>query len=119
MPETVRVASVSELPPGSAREVTVGDRVIALFNADGEICALDGLCMHSGGPLAKGTLRGEVITCPWHGWQFNVKTGRHCLAPRIRQPQVNVEVRGDEIYVSIDDESPAPPESAPSGGQPG
>ena len=106
MPEAVRVASVSDLPPGSAREVTVGDRVIALFNANGEICALDGLCMHSGGPLAKGTLRGEVITCPWHGWQFNVKTGRHCLAPRIQQPRVTVEVRGEEIFVAAEDDGP-------------
>jgi nitrite reductase (NADH) small subunit len=110
---------VSELPPGSAREVTVGDRVIALFNVNGEICALDGLCMHSGGPLAKGTLRGEVITCPWHGWQFNVKTGRHCLAPRIRQPQVNVEVRGDEVFISLEDDPPSAPDSPPSTGQPG
>lgn len=117
MPESVRVASVSELPPGMAREVTVGDRVIALFNAGGEICALDGLCMHSGGPLAKGVLRGDVITCPWHGWQFNVKTGRHCLAPRIQQPRVNVEVRGDDIFVSLEEE-PSPPAGAKPAGAP-
>jgi nitrite reductase (NADH) small subunit len=103
MSQSVRVASVAELPPGSGREVTVGDRVIALFNVEGEIHALDGLCMHSGGPLAKGALRGEIITCPWHGWQFNVKTGRHCLAPRIQQPPVQIEVRGDDIYVLLDD----------------
>ena len=75
-------------------------------------------CENCGGPLAKGTLRGEVITCPWHGWQFNVKTGRHCLAPRIRQPRVEVEVRGDDVWVAPEDEPPPaaePPSSSETG----
>jgi nitrite reductase (NADH) small subunit len=98
-----RVASLSELPPGSAMEVTVGDRVIALFNVDGTLYALDGICPHAGGPLAKGRLAGNVVTCPWHGWQFDVTTGRHCLAPRIQTASIPVASEGDDVYLEIND----------------
>ena len=103
MSEPVRIASTSDVPVGEGREFTVGDCVIALFNVDGEFHALDGICPHSGGPLANGPLRGCVITCPWHGWQFDVTTGVHCLAPRITQPTIPIELRGDDIYVTIQD----------------
>lgn len=103
-----RVAVVSDIPPGSGREVTVGERVVALFNVEGTIYALDGLCRHAGGPLGNGTLQGDVVTCPWHGWQYNVKSGQHCLTPRIQQDRFDVEVRGDEVYVLLNDPATPP-----------
>jgi nitrite reductase (NADH) small subunit len=98
-----RVASLSEIPPGTAKEVTVGDQVVAIFNVDGTLYALDGICRHSGGPLAKGRLSGQVITCPWHGWQFDVTTGRHCLAPRIRTDCFAVVAEGEDVFVETPD----------------
>ena len=97
-----RVASLSEIAPGSAKEVTVGDQVVAVFNVDGTLYALDGICPHSGGPLAKGRLSGQVITCPWHGWQFNVTNGHHCLAPRIKTRCVQVTVEGDDVFLETE-----------------
>jgi nitrite reductase (NADH) small subunit len=94
-----RVASLSEIPPGAAKEVAVGDRVIAIFNVEGVLYGLDGICPHAGGPLAKGQLAGRVVTCPWHGWQFDVTTGQHSLAPRIRAGCVVVSADGDDVYV--------------------
>ena len=79
MTKPVRVCDVSEIPAGSAKEVVVEDRVLAVFNVDGEFHVLDGICPHAGGPLGQGQLDGNVVTCPWHGWQFDVQTGRHCL----------------------------------------
>jgi nitrite reductase (NADH) small subunit len=102
MPE-IRVAAVSDIPPGAAREFTVGERVVALFNVDGTIYALDGICRHAGGPIGKGSLQGDVVTCPWHGWQYNVKSGQHCLTPRIRQDQFQVVVRDDDVLVLVDE----------------
>jgi nitrite reductase (NADH) small subunit len=99
-----RVASLTEIPSGAAKEVTVGDRVIAVFNVGGTLYALDGICPHSGGPLAKGRLAGQVITCPWHGWQFDVTTGRHCLAPRIQTGCIAVSAEGDDVFVDVDGE---------------
>src|SRR5258707_1257869 len=83
MSRSIRVASVSDVPPGSSKEVMADDRVVALFNVDGMFYALDGVCPHAGGPLGEGTLRGKTVTCPWHGWQFDVSTGQNCLNPRM------------------------------------
>lgn len=102
-----RVATTSEVPTGCARELTAGGRVIALFNVDGKLYALDGVCPHAGGPLGEGILAGPVITCPWHGWQFDVTTGRHCLNPRIEHTRFPVKVEAGDIFVEL----PALPEA--------
>jgi nitrite reductase (NADH) small subunit len=96
-----RLAAVDEVPLGSAREFMAGERVIALFNVDGALYALDGICPHAGGPLGEGTLQGPVVTCPWHGWQFDVTTGRNCLNPRIEHASFPVKVEGNDVYVEI------------------
>jgi nitrite reductase/ring-hydroxylating ferredoxin subunit len=101
MAESIRVANVDEIPPGSGKEVTVGGRVIALFNVDGAFCALDGICPHAGGPLGQGALSGNIVTCPWHGWQFDVATGRHCLTATIQQTTIPVTVESGEVYVEL------------------
>ena len=75
MAEFIKVASISELELGSCKTVEVQGKVIALFNVGGRIYALDNTCLHQGGPLGEGRLEGEVVTCPWHMWEFNVRTG--------------------------------------------
>jgi nitrite reductase (NADH) small subunit len=77
------------------------DRVVALFNVAGVFYALDGICPHAGGPLGEGTLRGTTVTCPWHGWQFNVSTGQNCLNPRISHKHFPVKVEGQDVVVEL------------------
>ena len=101
MPRSIRVAALAEIPPGSAKEVMADEQVVALFNADGTIYALDGVCPHAGGPLGEGTLRGTTITCPWHGWQFDVTNGQNCLNRRMEHKCFTVRVEGDEIFVEL------------------
>lgn len=96
-----RVASVSDVPNGEGREFVVGGRIVALFHVDGQFFALDGICPHAGGPLARGKLNGCIVTCPWHGWQFDVATGRHCLNSRLQHPSFSVTVEGDEVFAEI------------------
>lgn len=96
-----RIATASECPPGTSVERVVGGRVVALVNVDGAWHALDGLCPHQGGPLGAGSLCGAVLTCPWHGWQFDVTTGRHRVSESVRQAVYDVEERGGEVYVRI------------------
>lgn len=96
-----RIASVSDVPPGCGKEFVVDDRIVALFNVDGQFHALDGICPHAGGPLAQGFLRNNVVTCPWHGWQFDVSTGQHCLNARLKHTSFTVAVEGDEIYIEL------------------
>ncbi len=95
------VARVSELPPGEAKEVVAGEQVLALFNVEGKYFALDGVCPHQGGPLGRGSLAGCIVTCPWHGWQFDVTSGQHQLHAQIVQPRFDVRVEGQWILVDL------------------
>lgn len=96
-----RIASISEVPPGTGKEFVADGRIIALFNVDGQFHALDGICPHAGGPLAEGFLRKNVVTCPWHGWQFDVTTGQHCLNARLKHTRFEVVVEGNDIFVEL------------------
>jgi nitrite reductase (NADH) small subunit len=101
MPNWIRVATVAECPPGEAREFVVQDRIVALFQVDGRFYALDGICPHQGGPLGRGKLCGGIVTCPWHGWQFDVVTGQHQANRTLQQPGYPVKVEGQEIFVAV------------------
>ena len=101
MPQRIRIAATDLVPPGSAVELIAEGRVVALFNVDGTYHALDGVCPHAGGPLGNGTLEGCIITCPWHGWQFDVTTGQHCLTETIRHTSFPGIVEGDDVFVEL------------------
>ncbi len=101
MPDFVKVASLSELEPGSAKAVEVAGRLIALFNVGGTIYALDNTCLHQGGPLGEGILDGEVIMCPWHMWEYNVRTGEKVGVPEMKVESFAVRVEGNDIKVAI------------------
>ena len=101
MANWVRIASIADVPPGMACEVVAEDRLVAVFNVGGQFYALDGLCPHQGGPLGRGRLEGSVVTCPWHGWQFDVKTGQHQVNPRLKHPLLPVKTEGDDLFVDV------------------
>ena len=101
MSNWIPIAHAGDCPPGSVLELVAGDRVVALFNVEGEYFALDGVCPHQGGPLGKGALHGCIVTCPWHGWQFDVRSGQHQLSARLVQPGFPVRVEGDTILVDL------------------
>ncbi|PYV15944.1 MAG: hypothetical protein DMG21_13305 [Acidobacteria bacterium] len=78
MAQFLKVANLSELPAGSAKAVEVAGKAVALFNVEGKIYALDNTCRHRGGPLGEGFVEGDIVTCPWHGWQYKIPSGE-CL----------------------------------------
>jgi nitrite reductase (NADH) small subunit/3-phenylpropionate/trans-cinnamate dioxygenase ferredoxin subunit len=101
MPEFPRVASVGEVPPGEMMTVEVDGQEIVLANLEGEIVAFGNECTHRGGPLSDGILMGDVVECPWHSGQFNVRSGEVVGAPAdcpIRTYEVRVE--GDDVSVA-------------------
>ena len=78
-------------------------RKIALFELDGSYYAIDDTCTHVGGPLGEGTLEGEVVTCPWHGAGFNVKTGELTGPPaRSNVGTYAVKIEGNDVLVEFD-----------------
>ena len=101
MPGFVKLATLDELPPGSSKEVEHEGRIYALFHVDGVISAIDGICPHQGGPLADGAFSGGIVTCPWHGWQFELGSGRSTISSRIKQAVFEVKVEGSDVLVAV------------------
>lgn len=101
MPEFVKVANVSDLEPGNVKSVSVNGRDIALCNVGGTFYALDSACPHRGGPLGEGFLDGEKLECPWHSWQFDVKTGAMVMNPRQKVTTYEVNVEGEDVLVAV------------------
>jgi len=108
------VATVDEIPPGERKLVELSGRTIGVFNIEGEFFALRSRCPHQGGPLCEGTLSGlmeapkpgqyrysrpnEILRCPWHGWEFDLRTGQSWVDPlktRVRKYPVLVESEED------------------------
>jgi nitrite reductase/ring-hydroxylating ferredoxin subunit len=98
----VKVAEVSQVPPGTGKVVQADGKVLALFNLNGTFYALDNRCTHVGGPLGEGTVEGNQVTCPWHGSVFNITTGE-IVAPPARRPVTTfpVRVEGNAILVEV------------------
>lgn len=97
----VKLASLEDLPPGTSMEVEHDGTIFALFNLDGQVFAIDGICAHQGGPLAEGVRNGPIVTCPWHGWQFDVRTGQNTTFSRVCQQAFEVRIEGLDVLVAL------------------
>jgi nitrite reductase/ring-hydroxylating ferredoxin subunit len=100
MSEFVSVARTADIPPGEAKAFVVGDREVAIFNIDGAFHAIENTCPHQGGPLAEGSLEGQVVTCPWHAWCFDVTTGEMTMGGFTSVDAFDVQLEGSTISVS-------------------
>ena len=101
MPQWTHLIKSTELPPGEACEIVVQGTVLAVFNVEGDFHVLDGICPHQGGPLGKGSLSGCIVTCPWHGWQFDTQTGQQQINARIIHSGYPTRSDGDNIQVQL------------------
>ncbi len=95
----VRAAKTGDVPPGTIREFQVEGKAVAVANVDGQFHAIDNTCLHRGGPLGDGPLEGAVVTCPWHGWQYDVTSGKVTMNPAVGVMTFPIEVRGEDIWV--------------------
>jgi nitrite reductase/ring-hydroxylating ferredoxin subunit len=98
----IRLTSTADLPPGACGEFVAGERIVALFNVEGQVYALDGICPHQGGPLGKGALEGCIVTCPWHGFQFDVTSGQHQTSKSLVHPRFPVKMEAGEVFVDVE-----------------
>lgn len=99
MADFVKVATLSELPPGTAKAVEVGGNSVALYNVAGTVYATANTCPHRGGPLGEGELNEGVITCPWHGFQYDVATGKCRTNPALSLGCHPVRIEGQDVLV--------------------
>ncbi len=96
-----KVATKSEIPPGTGKVVEVGGKTVAVFNCDGAFYAIDNTCKHRGGPLGEGSVSGTTVTCPWHGWEYDVSSGSCQTDPSITVQAFSVKVEGDDVLVAV------------------
>ena len=96
-----KIADTKDVPPGTGTIVDAGGRTLAVFNVDGTFYAIDNTCLHRGGPLGEGELEGAIVTCPWHGWRYDVTTGAHEDNPSRCVPRYPVTVEGGAVYVDL------------------
>lgn len=112
------VAKAKDLPPGSRKIVSLGgQRSIGIFNINGRFYAVKNLCPHQGGPLCQGRIKphanssgpyhviwereNETLRCPWHNWEFDLKTGRALYDSQLRVKVYQVTVVNDDVVIQL------------------
>ena len=119
MAEFHKLGTADEVGPGEIKQYLVEDRFVALCNVEGEFHAFEDVCTHQFGPLCAGTVNGttacdaatgwrfawvregEIVTCPWHGLEFDITTGRCLAAPKVRLRQFPVTVEDGQVTLTL------------------
>jgi nitrite reductase (NADH) small subunit len=111
------IGTILDYPPGCKKIVEIDGKSIGVFNVNGELYALRNICPHQGAPLCEGSINpwitspepyqfafereGEIIRCPWHQWEFDIKSGCLVVDPKLRTKTYDVTV--EKYDVSVDD----------------
>jgi nitrite reductase/ring-hydroxylating ferredoxin subunit len=101
MGKLVKVAETRDLSPGQGKLVEVDGKPIALFNVKGVFYALDAVCPHEGGPLQDGELDDDTVICPWHSFDYNLKTGECSADPELRVATYVVKTEGNDVFIEV------------------
>ncbi len=96
-----RLGRAEDVPAGRGRVYRVGGEEIAVFNVDGEFHAVENACAR-GLPLERATVVDDDVLCPWHGWRFDVQTGRCCMLPERSTRVFPLRVEGGDLLVELD-----------------
>ena len=97
----LRAAKRDEIPAGTIREFQLNGKTVAIANVDGKLYAINNVCLHRGGPLGEGELKGKIVTCPWHGWTYDVTTGKTTMNPAVGVETYPIEIKGDDVWVEV------------------
>ena len=101
MPKLVKIAETKDLTSGQAAAFDLEGQRIALFNVEGTFYATQSDCLHMGGPLGHGELEGCVLSCPWHGWQYDVRTGENEFDRALKLETFETVVEDGEVKVVL------------------
>ena len=97
----IDIAASDDIAEGAGKEFVVAGNILALFRDEGRVYALDGMCAHQGGPLAEGIVEHGCVTCPWHGWQYELATGIQTVNRQPLQATYEVREQSGRIEVKI------------------
>ena len=98
----VRIARKDDIPAGSVREFQVDGLTVAIANVGDKFYAVNNTCLHRGGPLGQGLLQGVAVTCPWHGWQYDMTSGKLVTNQAIGVKTYKIEARGSDLWIETD-----------------
>ena len=102
MANFTKLTTESELPPiNEAKEFPCGDKLVCVANVNGEINAMENVCLHRGGPLGQGVISKGRIVCPWHGWEWDPKTGE-AQAPGAKVAVYPVKIEGGDVLIEME-----------------
>ena len=96
-----KMGKTSELIPGSCLEKRIMAKRVAVFNVKGELFGIESDCKHMKASLQKGKVEGFVVTCPWHSWKYDLRTGQCLTVEKFKLKTYQVEVEGGDIFVKI------------------
>jgi nitrite reductase (NADH) small subunit len=97
----LKVSAIDELPSGAIKEIEAGETSYAVCNVEGKLHCVEGICPHAGGPLGQGTLNGNYIVCPWHGFEFDCRTGLNEDDEDMRVQTFAVTVQDGQILIDL------------------
>lgn len=101
MADFIRVCNVDQVPVGTPLTVEINGRPVAIVEINGSYYSFEDICPHQGSSFEDGSLDGEIVTCPLHGWKLNAVTGESLEAPGIKIETFEVKVEGDSIYIRL------------------
>jgi nitrite reductase (NADH) small subunit/3-phenylpropionate/trans-cinnamate dioxygenase ferredoxin subunit len=105
MVDVLKIAENGELAEGMSKIVHVKGRTIALFRVKDEYYAISNFCLHRGGPLADGVLEDHRVTCPWHGWKYDIRDGSFTVIPTLKVKSYPVRQREDGVFIEVPDDN--------------
>ena len=103
MGEYVTVGQTADFPAGEGRMAVVNGRHVAIFRLDDGYFAIDNLCLHQAGPLCDGAVERGIVTCPWHGWSYDIRTGILVQDGKVGVSRHTTRVVGDTVQVQLTD----------------
>ena len=99
--QQIKIAEFNEIVDGGSKIVQVQGRGIAVFRVKDQYFAISNNCLHRGGPLGEGEVRNYEVTCPWHGWKYNLMDGSLSLIPTLKVKTFAVKVNGEGVFVEL------------------
>ena len=97
----IKVAKISEIEEGRGKLINVNGKEIALFKINNQFFAIDNNCLHMGGSLSEGEIESNNVTCPLHGWQFDLKSGNNIMPGIGKLNTYKTEIKNEEIFIEL------------------
>lgn len=97
----IEIANANDIANGEAKVFEKEGKTIALFNVDGIFFAIDNTCAHRQGPLGEGYLDGKIITCPLHGWQYDITNGQCQTMPNMHVASYKTKIENGKIFIEL------------------